>query len=285
MSATVRIGHWTRDDGRSGCTVLLFDALTPAVVDVRGGAPGSRETDLLRSGSLVGSVDAILLTGGSAFGLSAADGVMRYLREQGRGVPTSGGPVPIVSAAVIFDLDGELRPPDASAGYAASETATMLTSDFATRDGVGAGATFQKMWGPAFVRRAGVAAATVTSNAGKVTAVVALNAIGAPLDSPLKREALLHLPSASTEREATTIGALIVDGVADRDLLTRCAIAAHDGLARSIAPSHTLHDGDLFFAAGPAPGTPDQVARLQLPLAAELAVERAIQSILQLPQP
>lgn len=284
MNPGVRIGHWTRDDGRSGCTVLVFDALTPAVVDVRGGAPGSRETDLLRSGSLVGSVDAILLTGGSAFGLAAADGVMRYLREQGRGVATSGGPVPIVSAAVIFDLDErELRPPDAEAGYSASLHAAALSGDFASREGVGGGATLQKMWGPNHVRRGGVAASTIDTLAGSVTAVVALNAIGAPVESPLQRTTLLHSPPPASEREATTIGALIVNGIADRDLLTRCAIAAHDGLARSIAPAHTLLDGDLFFAAGPQPGLPDQAARIRLPIAAELAVESAISAILALP--
>lgn len=285
MTSDIRIGHWTRPDGRSGCSVLLFGAQTPAVVDVRGGAPGTRETDLLHAGSLVGAVDAILLTGGSAFGLAAADGVMRYLRERGRGVPTSGGPVPIVSSAVIFDLEGdELAPPDAASGYSACETAESLPDQFALQRGAGAGATFQKLWGPAHVRRGGIAAATTVCDAGSVTAVVVLNATGAAAATEaLQREHLLRMPPVGSHREATTIGALIVTGVTDRDLLTRCATAAHDGLARAIVPAHTIYDGDCFFVAGPTAGQPDAIAQLQLPIAAELTVERAIASIVDLP--
>ena len=100
----VTIGHATDDDAQTGCTVLLFSVPALCAVDVRGGAPGTRETDVLQPGNLVQRADAILLTGGSAFGLAAADGVMSYLREQGRGFPTSAGPVPIVPAAEIFDL-------------------------------------------------------------------------------------------------------------------------------------------------------------------------------------
>src|SRR4051812_18385004 len=98
-----RVGHVTREVERTGCTVILFDRQSPTVVDVRGGAPGTRETDVLAPGRLVGAADAIVLSGGSAFGLASADGVMRYLAERGRGFHTAGGPVPIVPAAVIFD--------------------------------------------------------------------------------------------------------------------------------------------------------------------------------------
>jgi L-aminopeptidase/D-esterase-like protein len=120
-SIAVKVGHWSDDDALTGCTVVLFDRSAPAIVDVRGGAPGTRETSLLGPGDLVQSLDAILLTGGSAFGLAAADGVMRFLREQGRGVQTAGGPVPIVPAAVVFDLSvGKPRTPSAENGYAAA---------------------------------------------------------------------------------------------------------------------------------------------------------------------
>ncbi len=279
----VQIGHWTHDTGVTGCSVILFDRLTPAVSDVRGGAPGTRETDLLRGGSLVGGVDAILLTGGSAFGLAAADGVMRFLRERGRGVPTSGGPVPIVSAAVLFDLQpGDLVFPDAESGYAACEAATLMPESFVGRVGAGAGATFQKMWGEANAQRGGLGIATVETGSGSVTAVLALNAVGAFAGSSgleFTREMLLQLPPDLGEREATTIGAVIVQGESDRDLLTRCAIAAHDGLARSIVPAHTLYDGDIFWAVGTRQGQPSQGARLQLTLAAEVAVETAIRAI------
>src|SRR5688500_7771849 len=116
-----RIGHVTNEVAKTGCTVVLFDTLVPATVDVRGGAPGTRETALLGSGRLVGRADAILLTGGSAFGLAAADGVMRYLAERGRGFPTSSIPVPIVPAAVIYDLGhGRAVWPTTDDGYAAA---------------------------------------------------------------------------------------------------------------------------------------------------------------------
>src|SRR5680860_143908 len=146
--SSVRIGHWTNPQATSGCTVLLFDSLTPAAVDVRGGAPGTRETDLLASERTVRSVDAIVLTGGSAFGLASADGVMRFLRERGRGYPTSAGPVPIVTAAVIFDLRQEtVGLPNAESGYRACQNASLLPLEFAGRTGGGAGATIRKVWG------------------------------------------------------------------------------------------------------------------------------------------
>ena len=191
--------------------------------------------------------------------------------------------MPIVSAAVLFDLHpGELVAPDAEAGYAACAAANAIPESFAGRIGAGAGVTFQKMWGEAHIRPGGIGIAKVETGSGAVSAVLALNAVGtfvSATGSQFRREALLHIPADLGDREATTIGAVIVHGESDRDLLIRCAIAAHDGLARSIVPSHTLHDGDIFWAAGPNPGQPGQVARLQLPLAAELAVEAAIRAI------
>ncbi|MGE3799368.1 MAG: P1 family peptidase [Thermomicrobiales bacterium] len=287
----IRLGHWTDERRRTGCSVILFDELTPAVVDIRGGAPGTRETDLLRPGSLVGAVDAILLTGGSAFGLAAADGVMRFLRENGRGMLTTGGGVPIVSAAVLFDLaPGDLVAPDAASGHAACVTSEPLPPSFAGRVGAGAGATFQKMWGPAHVRPGGIGVSTVSAPSGSVTAVLALNAVGAlraaevasGTETACTREELLSIPFSSSGREATTIGAVIVEGASDRDLLARCAIAAHDGLARMIVPAHTIHDGDVFWAVGPDAGVPDDAARVQTPIVAELAVEQAIRAIAML---
>ena len=140
-------GHWTDRDALTGCTVLLFDRAAPAVVDVRGGAPGTRETDLLSPGSLVQSVDAIFLTGGSAFGLDAAGGVMKYLREKGRGVGTPAGPVPIVSAAVLYDLAvGEPVWPTADNAYDACRAAVSLADLPNGRIGAGTGATTQKMF-------------------------------------------------------------------------------------------------------------------------------------------
>src|SRR4051794_17662028 len=176
-SILVSVGHATDDANQTGCTVILFSRPALCAIDVRGGAPGTRETDLLAPGSLVQRVDAILLTGGSAFGLSAADGVMSYLRDQGRGFPTSAGPVPIVPAAVIFDLGiGNPVAPDASMGYAACERA--MTVDEADWGSVGAGR--------------GAAVANITGNpipggigwsrlpfaGGSVTAIAVVNALG-----------------------------------------------------------------------------------------------------------
>ncbi len=127
IPANVRIGHWTDADACTGCTVVLFDQLTPTIVDIRGAAPGTRETDLLGPDKSVGAVDAILLTGGSAHGLAAADGVMDVLRDQGRGVPTRAGAVPIVTAAVIYDLAiGQPVWPTADAGRAAAASLVAI---------------------------------------------------------------------------------------------------------------------------------------------------------------
>ncbi|CAN5826447.1 P1 family peptidase [soil metagenome] len=292
--SSVRIGHWTNPASTSGCSVLLFDSLTPAVVDVRGGAPGTRETDLLGSGRTVRSVDAIVLTGGSAFGLASADGVMRYLREVGRGYATAAGAVPIVSAAVIFDLRrGGAALPDAESGYLACQNAVQLPLDFAGRVGGGAGATIRKLWGPEHLLPGGLGVSTVETAFGSVTSVLVLNAAGAPCQGDAKsldragsaafsREVLYSGDSLLENRESTAIGAIIVEGTSDYALLERCAISAHVGLARSISPAHTVFDGDVFFAAGLNPGLPDRGAYLALPTATEVAVEHTIEAILAL---
>ncbi|CAN5748127.1 P1 family peptidase [soil metagenome] len=292
--AGVQIGHWTSKTIPTGCTVLLFDALSPAYVDVRGGAPGTRETDLLAFGRTVKAVDAILLSGGSAFGLAAADGIMTFLAEQKRGYATSVLPVPIVAAAVIFDIRSESdERPSALSGYEAVSQALPMPEQFAGRVGAGAGATFQKLWGPTHVRPGGIGIATVHTPHGAVSAVVVLNASGAstqqhPIglahDQPvLSRVDLLSRRQSIGNRESTTIGAIVVQGPSDDTLLERCAVGAHDGLARMIVPSHTVHDGDLFFAVGPQPASPDRSAYLSLPVAAELAVEQAIANVVALP--
>jgi L-aminopeptidase/D-esterase-like protein len=145
--ASFSVGHWSDAADQTGCTVVLFDRLVPAVVDVRGGAPGTRETDLLAADRLVGQVDAILLTGGSAHGLAAADGVMEFLRERRRGYQTQSGPVPIVSAAVIFDLAvGMPVWPTSQDGYAACVSAQPLSSSETGSIGAGMGATTSKLW-------------------------------------------------------------------------------------------------------------------------------------------
>src|SRR5438128_6287965 len=144
----IRVGHWTNLEAATGCTVVLCEQGAVAGVDVRGAAPATRETDLLRPGSLVGRAHAILLTGGSAFGLAAATGVMRFLEERGAGFPTQAGPVPIVPAAALFDLSigrSDVRP-DAAAGYAACQAAREEIEEGCV--GAGTGATVAKLGGP-----------------------------------------------------------------------------------------------------------------------------------------
>jgi L-aminopeptidase/D-esterase-like protein len=289
-----RIGHVTNDEGRTGCTVILFDELVPATVDVRGGAPGTRETALLGAGRLVGRADALVLTGGSAFGLAAADGVMRYLMEQGRGFPTGVMPVPIVPAAVIFDLaNGAAVWPDADDGYEAAVNAVPLSPFSSRRIGAGTGATVAKRAGGATPGGIGVAA--VTSGDVTVTAIVVLNALGdivdpqtgAPLATAgdpedrgrLARELVLSGEVTARSGENTTIGAILVEGVADRETLQRCCVAAHDGLARCVWPAHTPFDGDTFFAVAHRTGNLTAAETLRITTATEIAVERAIVGI------
>jgi len=275
------VGHWTHDSGRTGCSVVIPDEPALAVVDVRGGAPGTRETSLLEEGRMVQHVNAILLTGGSAFGLSAADGVMRWLRGQGRGVPTVAIPVPIVSAAVLFDLKGD-HPvwPNADAGYACAANATP-DGWMSGRMGAGAGATVAKILNRDG-RPSGIGAAKIDTVAGTIAALIAVNAVGEVSSaegdglSPLENAILTGLETQSQAGENTTIGVVAVDGALRRDDLVRLAIAAHDGLARAIHPAHTLFDGDTIFVLCRQEGSLKPRDSLVLNVATQHAVMRAV---------
>ena len=179
----IRVGHWTDLDAATGCTVVLCESGAIAGVDVRGAAPATRETDLLRPGSLVGRAHAILLSGGSAFGLDAASGVVRYLEERGKGFPTPAGPVPIVPAAALYDLNigrADVRP-DAAAGYAACLAASTDIAEGCV--GAGTGATVAKLNGPGGAVKSGLGTAALTLPGGaRVGAIVAVNAVGAVFD-------------------------------------------------------------------------------------------------------
>jgi len=181
--AGIRVGHWTDLEAATGCTVVLCEHGALAGVDVRGAAPATRETDVLKPGSLVGRAHAILLSGGSAFGLDAATGVMRYLEERGVGFATQAGPVPIVPAAALFDL-GIGRPdvrPDAAAGYAACQAAGETVAEGCV--GAGTGATVAKLGGPGGAIKSGIGTACRQLADGTlVAAIVAVNAIGAVYD-------------------------------------------------------------------------------------------------------
>jgi L-aminopeptidase/D-esterase-like protein len=285
----VAVGHWADAGALTGCTVVVFDRPASAVVDVRGGAPGTRETDLLAPGRLVRHVDAIMLTGGSAFGLAAADGVMRHLAELGRGVATPAGPVPIVPAAVIFDLAvGRPVAPDARAANLACAARVPVASVERGQVGVGTGATTDKLLSGTRAR-GGFGAAHQDCSGGSVRALVVVNAAGTVVDPGTGRpildgtsdERLRLLENASTAptmgaREATTIGVLLVSAPADESALIRAAVAGHDAIARAIRPSHTIFDGDIVFACGLVPGAPTPADILATSIAAELAMERAI---------
>ncbi len=256
------MGHWTHPDRGTGCTVIIPDEPALAVADVRGGAPGTRETSLLEEGRLVQRVDAVLLTGGSAFGLAAAEGVVQWLREQGRGFHTASIPVPIVSAAVLFDLKGRSPVwPDADAGYAAA-AAAKEAGWLSGQLGAGTGATIAKLM-TGRGRPAGLGSAAVMTPAGTIAAIVAVNAVGEIAVREVG-DRLEHSPDAAEfeERliagegtgarpgENTTIGVVVIDAAASRDDLLRIGVAAHDGLARAIHPAHTVFDGDTFFVLG-----------------------------------
>ena len=278
--ASYTIGHWTDREALTGCTVVLFDRLVPTAFEARGGAPGTRETDLLRSSASVRSVDAIVLSGGSAPGLSSADGVVRYLQERQRGFPTMAGPVPIVPAAILFDLAvGAPVSPTSEDGYAAC----LAASDPATIErgpvGAGIGARTGVVNRNLTPKPGGFGAATVHTAAGSVSAYMIVNAAGEVITPDLDtdvRAALLTLPMPPEGRESTTIGVVVTDAQVDHRTLERMTISAHDGMARMIRPCHTPFDGDAIFAAGLRGGTPDPMLTLALCVATELAVEQAI---------
>src|SRR6266851_7284625 len=195
----IRVGHWTDLEAATGCTVVLCERGAVAGVDVRGAAPATRETDLLRPGSLVGRAFAILLTGGSAFGLDAATGVMRFLEERGVGFATQAGAVPIVPAAALYDLAigrSDVRP-DAASGYAACQAASEKTVAEGCV-GAGTGATVAKLGGPADAIKSGIGSACRTLPDGTlVAALVAVNAIGAIFDP--RTGAAVATPRAAAE--------------------------------------------------------------------------------------
>jgi L-aminopeptidase/D-esterase-like protein len=234
----------------------------------------------------VRSVDAILLTGGSAFGLAAADGVMRLLQEQGRGVATPAGPVPIVPTAVIYDLAvGRATAPDAESGRRACLAAGPIADLRRGKVGAGTGATTGKIYRRA-IRRGGIGMATVTLAIGSVTALVVVNAVGAVIGSDTGVDVLSGEPDRRSElldglvdvgaHEATTLGVVLVNAPVDESALVRCAVSAHDAFARCIRPCHTIFDGDLVFAVALAGGAPSPSDVLRLTTATELALEQAV---------
>lgn len=292
----LRVGHFTDPRRPTGCTVVLAEAGASCGVDVRGGAPGTRETDLLDPVNTVDVVHAIVLSGGSAFGLEAASGVVRYLEEKGVGFPVGVGRVPIVPAAILFDLavgDWKVRP-DAAAGYEAARVAS--SGPIAEGSvGAGAGATVGKMFGLAGAMKGGIGTASLRRPDGVVVAaLVAVNALGdvvdpqtgAPVAGARTRDgkalrgslgALLagETPGRPLSGQNTSIGVVATNVTLRKTEATKVAQMAHDGLARSVRPVHTPWDGDTLFALSTGSMAVEQPAMLVGALAAE-AVSRAV---------
>ncbi len=291
----VRVGHWSDPDARTGCTVVLFSPQgATAGVDVRGSAPGTRETDLLRPGMTVERVHAICLTGGSAFGLAAADGVMRYLHEAGVGFAVGEVRVPIVSAAVIFDLaTGSPAHPGPDEGYAACLDAAGAGGELERGAvGAGTGATVGKLLGPERSSPGGLATATVQVGGATVAALAVVNALGDVVgrdgrilagargdDGPADAWRLIlggRIPLRPVPTN-TTLGVVVTDVGLDRAACHRLAQVSQDALALAIRPVHTRYDGDTVFAASIGDRECDpmavQVAAVE---ALRTAIERAV---------
>jgi L-aminopeptidase/D-esterase-like protein len=268
--AGIEVGHFTETRRPTGCTVILTREGAVAGVDVRGAAPGTRETDLLHPSNLVDQVHAIMLAGGSAWGLDAATGAVRWLEERGVGFDVAVGRLPIVPAAVLFDLlVGDMRiRPDAAAGYAACDAAS--SADPAEGNvGAGTGAAVGKIFGIQRAMKGGIGTASITVDGVTVGALIACNALGDVIDPDTAqviagarttdglhlldtRRALLRgePPQPLLAGTNTTIGVVATDAVITKVQAHRLAVAAHDGLARSINPVHTLSDGDTLFTLG-----------------------------------
>ena len=296
-----RVGHAEDGVGLTGCTVILPPAGTIAAVDVRGGSPGTRETGVFAPGNLISEIHALVFAGGSAFGLAAASGVTAWLRERGAGVPVGPARVPIVAAAVLFDL--AVGDPNAFPDEAMGRRACDLATEGAPgrgRVGAGTGATAGKLLGAGRASPGGIGvAAQRLPDGAVVAALVAVNAFGdvvdpdtgAPLAGPrvasgaagvpyvaeraLREDARIDSPLGGVGAN-TTLVCVATTVPFDTGSLKRVAIEAHGGISRAIRPAHTVVDGDVAFALAPPGPVPPLLARLRVGAAAAHVVARAI---------
>ena len=296
--AGLRVGHFTDAQRPTGCSVVLCPQGAACGVDVRGAAPGTRETDLLRPDNLVEQVHALLLTGGSAFGLDAASGVVRWLEERGHGLVVGPATVPIVPAAVLFDLwigDHRIRP-DAAAGYAACEAASHEPPAQGSV-GAGAGASVGKLFGIDRGMKGGIGSASLKVGAVTVGALVAVNPTGDVIDpsngqviagtrgadgrprSASRAIVAGEIPPRALPGMATTIGIVATDAQLSKAQCQKLASMAHNGLARSIDPVHTMADGDTLFAlATGSSGRPGEMSVLGV-LAATVTARAVLNAV------
>lgn len=260
----IKVGHYTDREAATGCTVILCEEGVVAGVDVRGAAPGTRETDPLRPMSLVGKAHAILLSGGSAFGLDAAGGVMRYLEERGYGRDVGVAKVPIVPAAILFDLrlgSSKVRPGPEDGYQACLAASSGPVAEGSV--GAGTGATVGKILGPERMTKSGLGTSSQRIGNINIGAIVAVNAFGDVVDPEtgkiiagprdIKQGGFLSTIevikglSMSAIPTNTTIGVVATDASLNKEQVNKVAQMAHDGLARTIRPAHTMVDGDAIF--------------------------------------
>lgn len=247
----VRLGHWTEPRARTGCSVALFPAGTVASGEVRGGAPGTREWSLLDPRRAVDRVNAVVMAGGSAFGLAACDGVARWCEERGLGWPTPAGPVPIVVGMVIFDLavgDARVRPGPEEGYLACVGARAGAEAAGRGRVGAGTGATVGKWRGPDGAADAGLGSAVARHGDLVVAATVTVNALGEGMQTGGPRPRIPAAAAGPAGIGATTIGVIATNARMDKLGCRLVAESGHDGLARALDPVHTSADGDALVA-------------------------------------
>ncbi len=301
LPAGFTVGHWSDPKALTGCTVVIPPPGSVGGVAVAGGGPGSRETDVLRPLAGASEASAVLLTGGSAFGLAAADGVVRWLEEQGRGYPTAAGRVPLVAAAVIYDIasgDPSVRPGPEQGHEAAASAVAGVPQRGAV--GAGTGATVGKVLGRERCARGGVGyAALVTGTGATVAAVAVVNASGEVLAedgsvlagptgddgepvrsaeavAAMKEAPAIRAAEESGELENSTLVCVCTDAALDKRGCNMVARAATGGIARTIDPVFTPVDGDVAFCLSSGEGTPDPFASFQVGAAAATVTAAAI---------
>ncbi len=297
--AGIEVGHFTETRRPTGCSVVMARDGAVAGVDVRGAAPGTRETDLLQPSNLVDKVHAITLSGGSAWGLDAASGVMRWLEENHIGLSTGYGLVPIVPAAVVFDLgvgDARIRP-DAQAGYQACLAASRQPPAQGNV-GAGTGALVGKLFGMPRAMKGGIGTASLCVEGITVAALIVCNAVGDVIDPSTGQaiagartsdgKALLgsrdsmvkgELPQNLLAGTNTTIGVVATDAVLTKPQAQRLAQVSHDGLARAINPVHTMLDGDTLFALATGRSGKSASMLLLATLAAEVTARAVVNAV------
>tara|TARA_B100001123_G_scaffold346537_1_gene395046 strand:- start:21792 stop:22793 length:1002 start_codon:yes stop_codon:yes gene_type:complete len=291
----IRVGHWTSRRQATGCTVILCESCTAGAVAIQGGAPATHETDALAGENLVRRCHAVVLTGGSAFGLASTTGVAHWLAAQGVGIETKGGPVPIVVGAGLFDLNtGPHAFPGAEEGERAAKRATSGKIPQGSV-GAGTGATVAKLLGMEQRLKGGVGTASLVGPQGIVVGALAVtNAVGnimnpedgsmvagprggEPGEMRTPEQAVVEQnESAASLRENTTLVCIATNAAIEHVGVQRLAVNGHDGLARSIVPSHTLGDGDTVFALTTGALSMESDDLTTLGLMAMLTVERAV---------